>query len=98
MLLDRDLLIDVFYNVSKFEKAGLPMDARWHSHFGAGEPPYWIDPKPQNSKLGEGAAYFKYNVAEAKKQMQAAGIALPIKIGGFTQNAPNAQMQAFINQ
>jgi peptide/nickel transport system substrate-binding protein len=78
MLVDRETFIDVFYNVSIFEKEGLPVESRWHSHFAAGEPPYWIDPKGDG--LGEGAQYFKFDPAEAKKLMQAAGFSSPLNL------------------
>ena len=74
MLIDRDPWIDAFYNVSNFEAEGLPVDARWDSHYMAGEPPFWIDPKGDG--LGEGAAYFKYNPEEAIKMIEAAGFKL----------------------
>jgi peptide/nickel transport system substrate-binding protein len=71
MLLDRDAFIDAFYNVSAFEAEGLPVESRWHSHFAAGEPPYWIDPKGEG--LGEGAKNFQYNPQEAMTLVRAAG-------------------------
>src|SRR5690606_1970609 len=57
MLIERDPWIDAFYNVSKFEELGLPVDARWESHYMAGEAPFWID--PQGDGLGAGAANFR---------------------------------------
>jgi len=78
MLVDRETFIDVFFNVSVYEKEGLPVESRWHSHFAAGEPPYWIDPK--GTGLGEGAKYFQLNIAEAKKLMQAAGHNAPLSM------------------
>jgi ABC-type transport system substrate-binding protein len=78
MLIDRETFIDVFYNVSVYESEGLPVESRWHSHFAAGEPPYWIDPK--GNGLGEGAQYFKFNPDEAKKLMQAAGHNAPLSM------------------
>jgi ABC-type transport system substrate-binding protein len=80
MFIDRDSWIDAFFNVSSYEKEGLPVDARWDSHYMAGEPPFWIDPK--TSALGEGAAYFKYNPDEATKLMKATGLTLPLKMPG----------------
>jgi ABC-type transport system substrate-binding protein len=81
MLLDREAFIDAFYNVSKFEKEGLPVESRWHTHFAAGEPPYWTDPKGKD--LGEGAQYFQLNAAEATKLVRAAGINSAMKMPGF---------------
>jgi ABC-type transport system substrate-binding protein len=81
MLLDRETFIDAFYNVSNYKKEGLDVDSRWHTHFAAGEPPYWTDPKGKD--LGEGAQYFQLNVAEAKKLMQAAGHNSALKMPGW---------------
>jgi ABC-type transport system substrate-binding protein len=83
MVIDRDLFIDTFYNVGPFTDAGLPVEKRWHSHFGAGEPPWWHD--PQGDELGEGAQYFQLNVEEAKKMMEAAGHTQPLEALGHHQ-------------
>ncbi|HLF77291.1 MAG TPA: ABC transporter substrate-binding protein [Dehalococcoidia bacterium] len=90
MIIDREGWIDAFYNVSGFEKAGLPVDARWESHYMAGDAPFWIDPKGKG--LGEGAQYFQHNIAEAKKLMQAAGHNNKLKVPGF-QNGTAASQQ-----
>ncbi|MPZ50502.1 MAG: hypothetical protein GEU75_14590 [Dehalococcoidia bacterium] len=74
MMLDRDLLTETFYNVSIFQEAGLPVKLYWHSHLAAGLPE-WLD--PQGTDLGEGAQYFQYNPAEAKKLVEAAGLTTP---------------------
>lgn len=72
MLLDRDAWIDTFFNVPKFTSEGLTVEKRWHTHFAAGEPPYWHD--PQGKELGDAAKNFQYNVEEATKLLKAAGI------------------------
>jgi ABC-type transport system substrate-binding protein len=92
MVIDRDAWIDAFYNVSVFEKEGLPMDARWNSHYFADDKKYWLDPKPASSKLGEGAQYFKFDVAEATKMMRAAGINQPIKSQAIQAAPGNTQV------
>ncbi|MPZ50503.1 MAG: hypothetical protein GEU75_14595 [Dehalococcoidia bacterium] len=74
MMLDRDLLTETFYNVKIFQDAGLPVRLFWHSHLAAGLPE-WLD--PQGTDLGEGAKYFQYNPAEAKKLVEAAGLTTP---------------------
>jgi ABC-type transport system substrate-binding protein len=71
MLIDRDLWIDTFYNVSNFEKEGLLVPTRWNSHTPCGDEAYWVDPK--GNDLGEGARYFRHDAAEAKKLLRAAG-------------------------
>lgn len=73
MLMDRDQWIDSFGNLSKFKAEGWPIESRYHSHVSSGEERYWLD--PQKNDLGEGAQNFKYNPAEAKKLMAAAGYA-----------------------
>ena len=85
MLLDRETFIDAFYNVGPFKTEGLPVESRWHTHFAAGEPPYWVDPK--GKELGEGAQYFQHNAAEAKKLIQAAGYTSALKMPGWFSTA-----------
>jgi peptide/nickel transport system substrate-binding protein len=92
MLIERDSWIDAFYNVSSFEKAGLPMDARWNSHYFADDKKFWLDPKPANSKLGEGAQYFKYNPTEATKLIRAAGFNDKIKAPAIIAAAGSTQV------
>lgn len=78
MLVDRDLMIETFHNTKTFKDAGWPVDTRWNSvGIAGGYEAYWLDPK--GKELGEGAKYFQYNVAEAKKLMDAAGIKGPIE-------------------
>jgi peptide/nickel transport system substrate-binding protein len=71
MLIDRDLWIDTFNNVSAFAKEGFPTDVRYHSHISSGWEGIWLDPK--SADMGAGARNFQYNVAEAKKLLAAAG-------------------------
>jgi ABC-type transport system substrate-binding protein len=86
MLLDRDLLLETFYNVKQFTDAGLPIQTYWHSHLAAGLPE-WLDPRGKG--LGEGAQYFQHNPAEAKKLVDASGLKTPVQttLGVFTDNA-----------
>ncbi|HNM78839.1 MAG TPA: ABC transporter substrate-binding protein [Tepidiformaceae bacterium] len=77
MLIDRDLWIDTFYNVSEFRTAGYPTDVRYHSHISAGWEGLWLDPK--SAEMGEGKINFTKNVAEAKKLLEAAGHTSPIE-------------------
>jgi ABC-type transport system substrate-binding protein len=90
MVIDRDLWIEANYNVAAFEAEGLPMDMRWNSHYCADDAAFWLDPK--GKELGEGAQYFQYNVAEAKKLMQAAGHNAAIKMPGIVSGAGNNQI------
>lgn len=77
MSLDRDLVIRTFGNVDKYEKEGIEVPMRWHSAIYAGES-YWIDPKDEKV-YGESAKYFKFNPAEARKLIGAAGHTAPIQ-------------------
>jgi ABC-type transport system substrate-binding protein len=87
MLVDRDLFIETFYNVEPFADAGLAVQTRWNSHLAVGEEGYWLDPKGRD--LGDGARFFKYDPAEAKKLLAAAGHTGPIQTQyNFPQNAP----------
>jgi len=73
MLIDREAVIDTFYNVKTFQDAGLPIEGLWNSHHFALQP-NWIDPKNNAKELGEGGRYFQFNMEEAKKLVSAAGI------------------------
>ena len=77
MSLDRDLFIATFGNVDKFKKAGLDVPTRWNSPIYAGES-FWLDPKDEKA-LGEGAKWYKFDPAEAKKLLFAAGINGPLE-------------------
>jgi ABC-type transport system substrate-binding protein len=70
MLLDRDAWIDVFYNVSGFEREGVPVEVGWHAHVPASWSTLWIDPKGKG--LGDAAKYFQHNPDEAAKLLRAA--------------------------
>jgi ABC-type transport system substrate-binding protein len=72
MLIDRESVVDTFYNVTKFKQAGLSIDGQWHSHHYAGQP-NWIDPQKKAADLGDGGKFFQFNPAEAKKLVSAAG-------------------------
>ena len=71
MLIDRDRFIDVRHNVTAFANAGLPVSKRWTTLLSSGEEDFWLD--PQSSEFGENARYFRHDVSEARKLLQAAG-------------------------
>jgi len=73
MLIDRDAIIDTFYNIPAFLAEGLPIEGLWHTHDFAGMP-NWIDPKNNPDELGEGGQYFQFNPEEASKLISAAGV------------------------
>jgi ABC-type transport system substrate-binding protein len=72
MAIDRDLYIDAFGNVSKFADEGLPVDTKWNSALAPADYAGWyLD--PQDSKFGENAKFFAYDLTEAKALLAAAG-------------------------
>jgi peptide/nickel transport system substrate-binding protein len=75
MAIDRDLYIDTFYNISELQKAGFTsIESRWHNMISCGWP-YWLDPKSKEMGWPDKAPglWYKYDVAEAKKLLSAAG-------------------------
>jgi ABC-type transport system substrate-binding protein len=68
---DRDLVLDVLYNVEKFKMEGLPAKTSWSTALSAGAGSFLLDPRGNN--FGPNAKYYEYNVAEAKKLLAAAG-------------------------
>ena len=72
MSVDRELFIRTFGEAEMFEAAGLDVPMRWNSPIYSGES-FWAD--PQDDKVyGESAKFYKYNPAEAKALLSAAGI------------------------
>jgi peptide/nickel transport system substrate-binding protein len=71
MVQDRDALSEFFTNASALEAAGVPVKPRWQSHATASFD-VWEDPT-NSSALGGNAKYFQYNLAEARKLLEAAG-------------------------
>jgi ABC-type transport system substrate-binding protein len=72
LLLDRELMIDTLGGREKFRAQGIDLPARYHSAIGAGWDGYWMDPKDEKT-FGENAKFYKFDVAEAKKLISAAG-------------------------
>jgi ABC-type transport system substrate-binding protein len=74
MAIDRDLFAETWYNVSQFTSQGLPMEVGWSSIVPANEySGWWLDPR--DGKFGPNSKYYKYDVGEAKKLVEAAGFA-----------------------
>jgi len=103
MAMDRETYIDVFHNVTNLEKEGLPVQTYWHTAIGPA-PGWRLDPKDSKA-FGENAKYFKYDVAEAKKLLAAAGygngldiITSYIKGTELNTNGANFQKTAEVRQ
>jgi ABC-type transport system substrate-binding protein len=92
MAQDRDLYVDTFYNVSNFEREGLPVEARWNSsaaycHWTG----WWLDPKSKD--FGPNAQYLQHNVTEAKKLLAAAGHANGLEVSATFAPTPASPPQ-----
>jgi ABC-type transport system substrate-binding protein len=70
MAFDRDSYIDAFFNVSKFQGEGLPVDTYYYTQMGH-IPDWTLDPRDK-ANFGENAMYYDYNIDEAKKLFAAA--------------------------
>jgi len=99
MLIDRDLWIETFGNLKAYKDEGIDVSTRWHSHFGAGDDRYWLDPK--TGKLGEGSQYFKFNPDEAKRLLKAAGqegMGFPLTFQPSTEDKTAQVLAAMLQQ
>ncbi len=67
----RDDISDLVYDVKRLKAAGIDVKAPWNNFIPAGMTRFWLD--PQGKDMGDSAKYFKYDQAEAKKLMAAAG-------------------------
>lgn len=71
MATDRNVLAEVAFEPKRVEALGLKVTTYWNTPLSGGYGAYWLD--PQGPKFGENAKYFKLNIAESVKQLQAAG-------------------------
>jgi ABC-type transport system substrate-binding protein len=71
MLLDRKAMRSYFDNGVELGAAGFPVASRWHTHVRSDRTLFWLD--PEKDQLGDISKAFKFDVAEAKKLMAAAG-------------------------
>jgi peptide/nickel transport system substrate-binding protein len=85
MSYNRDLLMELGYNVKKLTEAGLKVETKWHNVIPAGETAWWVD--PQSSAMGDAAKYFKYDPAAAKQLLSAAGFPNGIDAGTYQYTA-----------
>ncbi len=89
-LFDRPTMDSVVYNLDKFRAANFPAESSGVSHgLTAAWGPYWVNPDDSSAaQMGERAKLFKYDPAEAKKQLSAAGFAngLEVDVHGLKGN------------
>src|SRR3954465_1971368 len=97
---DRDLFIDANYNVSEYKKSGIDLETRWNTPIYNVADGWWVDPKSKD--FGANGKYYKYDVAEAKKLIAAAGMtgvetdAYYVTTGQYGANF-NRQVEILIN-
>jgi ABC-type transport system substrate-binding protein len=78
--IDRDAYITAAHNTDGFEKAGLPVQTWWESSFHQSSwSGYILDPKSMAKEYGDKANNFKFDIAEAKKLIEAAGLKTPLE-------------------
>jgi peptide/nickel transport system substrate-binding protein len=98
MAVDRDLDVEVRYNVAEFEAQGLPVLTYWNSHLTARESyvsgGWFLD--PQGSDFGPNAQYFQFNLEEAKKMLAAAGYPDGFDVKFGYPNAPQFNRKAVV--
>ena len=99
MSVDRDLDIDVRFNVEEFEKAGIPVRTGWNSHLTARDQfvnaGWFLDPQDE-AKFGPGAKHFRYDIEEAKKLLSAAGHPNGFDVKFFYPNSPQFNRKAIV--
>lgn len=71
MLIDRDVMTEVFNDIGGFADAGLPTNPQISSILSPGWGPYWLDPRGDD--FGPNAQYYEYNPTEARRLLEAAG-------------------------
>lgn len=68
---DRDLFAEVDTNADNLKKEGIVPDIFLNNNIAGGVRDFWLDPRGKD--MQDAAQYFKFDVAEAKKLMAAAG-------------------------
>ncbi len=88
MALDRDSYINAAYNVDKFKAEGIPVKTYYDTS--QSHNAWTLDPRDTKT-FGENAKYYTYNIAEAKKLVDAAKSAY----GGDFPSIPAASVDIF---
>jgi ABC-type transport system substrate-binding protein len=84
---DRDLWIDVFFNVEKFRSQGFSVETAWNSALPSSNTGWWLDPR--GKEFGANSKYYKHDPAEAKKLVAAAGFPNGLDIEAHYINSSN---------
>ena len=78
--IDRDAYIAGYFNTDVFQKEGLPVETFWESSFHQASWAGWVlDPKNNAKEYGDKAKNFQFDLAEAKKLIEAAGKKTPLE-------------------
>jgi peptide/nickel transport system substrate-binding protein len=98
MSFDRDALLDAAYNLKDIEKLNLGTKRRWNNDIGSFDTAYWLDPqgkvqtKPSDPKMtADNMKSFQFNIAEAKKLLEAAGLPNGFKAKLYTTSSRYGQ-------
>ena len=75
MMVDREAFDIAINNSDAFKAEGLEQEVQSNTCITAGWGPYWLD--PNKKEFGDNAKYLKFNTAEAKKLLAAAGVISP---------------------
>jgi ABC-type transport system substrate-binding protein len=79
-VIDRDAYITAAHNTDGFERAGLHVPTWWEASFLQGSwSGYNLDPKSMSKDFGDKAKNYEFNIADAKKLVEAAGFKTPFE-------------------
>lgn len=78
---DWEAITAVLANKAAFEAEGIRVPTTYATHVPA-YPEFWLDPR--KGELGEASKNYLYDVAEARKLIEAAGYTPPLEIDAFT--------------
>jgi ABC-type transport system substrate-binding protein len=88
MAWDRDLFIDITYDVPNYKAQGLPIETRWNSAVIVTAYKGWrMDPR--DKEFGPNGKFFQHDIAEAKKLLAAAGYANGLNVVSNHITTPN---------